>query len=179
MSSCYRTANNKFFKAPPRMADGRHFTDYRQNYALNNNVSTDNGVETSYEFRMFLTRNANKIIELNKKHSFLKNGVTDCKQPYEIGTMLPEKTKVRCDLAKCEVVDNYDNGIGQGRIYNTKPNACLAPFTSAPYELDNNQCLPVDDLAGYYTLNKADTVQRPAVVGGGDIGQGGDPNSVN
>ena len=26
--SCYRTTNNKFFTAPPRMADGRHFTDY-------------------------------------------------------------------------------------------------------------------------------------------------------
>ena len=73
MSACYRTANNKFFQAPPRMADGRHFTDYRQNYALNNNVSTDNSIDTSYDYRMFLTRNAGKIIDLNKKHSYLNN----------------------------------------------------------------------------------------------------------
>ena len=117
--SCYRTTNNKFFTAPPRMADGRHFTDYRPTFDLNNKIQNDNNIETSYDYRMFMSNNADRIMEVNRQHSQLKNGVNNCKQPYETGTMLPELNKVKCDLNKCEVVHNYDGGIGTGRIYNT------------------------------------------------------------
>ena len=70
-------------------------------------------------------------MEVNRQHSQLKNGVNNCKQPYETGTMLPELNKVKCDLNKCEVVHNYDGGIGTGRIYNTDNVAasnCLEVF---------------------------------------------------
>ena len=50
--SCYRTTNNKFFTAPPRMADGRHFTDYRPTFDLNNKIQEDNNIDTSYNYRM-------------------------------------------------------------------------------------------------------------------------------
>ena len=30
---CYKTSNNKYSDCPPRMADGRHFTDFRPNCA--------------------------------------------------------------------------------------------------------------------------------------------------
>ena len=89
--SCYRTSNNKHFASPPRMADGRHFTDYRANYNLNNQIKTDNGVANSFEFKAFLCDNGNNIRELNKKHAFNKNGVKEFVPPYETGTMLPEK----------------------------------------------------------------------------------------
>ena len=49
---------------------------------------------------------------------------------------------------------NYDNGIGQGRMYNTKPNACLEPLKSAPQELKKNQCMPLDDLVNFYGLKQ-------------------------
>ena len=50
---------------------------------------------------MFMTNNADRIMEVNRQHSQLKNGVNNCKQPYETGTMLPELNKVKCDLNKC------------------------------------------------------------------------------
>ena len=154
MTNCYKTSNNKYFQAPPRMADGRHFTDYRPNFETNNNIETDNDVPTSHDYRMFLETNAEKIMELNKKHTYIKNGVFGCIKPNQIGTMLPEKTKVKCNLNKCEVVHNYDNGIGQGRMYNTKPNACLEPLKSAPLELQKNQCMPLNDLVNFYGLEQ-------------------------
>ena len=80
--SCYRTTNNKFFTAPPRMADGRHFTDYRPTFDLNNKIQNDNNIETSYDYRMFMSNNADRIMEVNRQHSQLKNGVNNCKQPY-------------------------------------------------------------------------------------------------
>ena len=61
MSSCFRTSNNFYASAPPRMADGRHFTDYRPNCHLNNRIQTENQVSNSYEYRMFLTRNASDL----------------------------------------------------------------------------------------------------------------------
>ena len=61
MSNCYKTSNNKYANAPPRMDDGRHFTDYRPNCFLNNRLQVDNNVPNSYEMRLFLTRNARFI----------------------------------------------------------------------------------------------------------------------
>ena len=43
---------------PPRMSDGRHFTDFRPNCTINNMLRVQNKVANSYEYRMFLTRNA-------------------------------------------------------------------------------------------------------------------------
>ena len=180
--SCYRTSNNKHFTAPPRMADGRHFTDYRPTFDVNNQIQNDNQVEKSYDYRMLLTNNAEQIMELNRKQSFLMNGVTNCKQPYETGTMLPELNKVRCDMNKCEVVHNYDGGIGTGRIYNTNEVAasnCLDGLNHPAGEYPGSQCAPMDDLATYYPLNaNGRQASRVASPGGGNIAQGGDPNVV-
>ena len=44
MNSCYKTSNNKYFKCPPRMDDGRHFTDYRPNCHVNNLVRANNKI---------------------------------------------------------------------------------------------------------------------------------------
>jgi hypothetical protein len=180
--NCYKTTNNKHFTAPPRMADGRHFTDYRPTFDLNTKIQNDNNVDTSYNYRMLLTNNAEQIMELNRKQSFLMNGVSNCKQPYETGTMLPELNKVRCDVHKCEVVHNYDGGIGTGRIYNTNDVAasnCLDGLRQPAEEAPGAQCAPMDDLATYYPLNSnAEGANRVAVPGGGNIAMGGDPNVV-
>ena len=86
---CYRTSNNKYFQAPPRMDDSRHFTDYRPDCHVNNLIKNDNKVFNSYEYRLFLTRNAEKLMDANRQYAFLKNGVSECKMPYNQGTMLP------------------------------------------------------------------------------------------
>ena len=180
--NCYRTTNNKHYTAPPRMADGRHFTDYRPTFDLNNKIQNDNNISSSYDYRMFMTNNAEKIIEVNKQHSHLKNGVSNCKQPYEVGTMLPELNKVKCDIHKCEVVHNYDGGIGTGRIYNTEEvpaSNCLDGISQPAGELPGAQCAPLSDLATYFPLNPDhEAALRAAVPGAGNIAQGGDPNVV-
>ena len=32
-------------------------------------------------------------MDVNKKHSFIMNGNTECVEPFEVGTMLPEAQK--------------------------------------------------------------------------------------
>ena len=143
MSSCYRTNDNKYSNAPPRMADGRHFTDYRPNCFLNNRIQVENKIPNSYDMRLFLTRNAEKLMDLNKKHSYVLNGNFECKQPYNQGTMYPEESKVRCNSHTCNVTHNYDNGVGLGRSYaDGELPECLRSFNSPAMKLNNNQCAP-------------------------------------
>ena len=46
--NCYRTSNNKYFTAPPRMADARHFTDYRENTKVNTALQKEFESDNSY-----------------------------------------------------------------------------------------------------------------------------------
>ena len=107
-TTCYRTANNKHFNAPPRMADGRNFTDYRDSFVVNNLVISDNknSVSNSYDYRMFLQQNASQIMERNWEQAYLKNGVFNCSQPFETGTMLPEQVMQSCDAHRCDFTEN-------------------------------------------------------------------------
>lgn len=165
MSSCFRTSNNFYASAPPRMADGRHFTDYRPNCHLNNRIQTENQVSNSYEYRMFLTRNADDLMELNRKESYLLNGSYECKPPYEAGTMLPESDKVVCNRSTCNVVHNFDDGLGRGRDYGEA--TCLASFQAPQMKLDGNQCRPESHLDGHQTKQFV-SPQVQAYFGAGD-----------
>tara|TARA_Y100001970_G_C14216765_1_gene850138 strand:+ start:600 stop:1133 length:534 start_codon:yes stop_codon:yes gene_type:complete len=118
---CLKTSNNKYLNSPALMADGRNFTDYRQSGVVNNLLRTKSNSFNSHEYRMFLTRNAKQIIDLNRNMAFERNRVGPCMEPYNIGTMLPEETKINCDRHGCLVSVNDRAGIGQGRQYNSFP----------------------------------------------------------
>ena len=53
MSDCFKTSDNKHFGCPPRMADGRHFTDYRPSCHINNIIRTGNNVMNSFRVEHF------------------------------------------------------------------------------------------------------------------------------
>ena len=139
MSKCYKTSNNKYFNSPPFMADGRGFTDYRPNCLLNNNLQLDSNSLNSYDYKLFLTRNAEKIINMNRQQSYIINGQYECKQPYYDGTMLPEQYMQSCGLDSCEVKHNFKDGVGLGRNYKGN-NKCVRGVKENPLNLDENVC---------------------------------------
>jgi len=116
-NTCYKTSDNKFFDCPPKMSDGRHFTDYRPNCHLNNNLRTNNKLVNSFEYRRFLQNRGMDLMKINQSIAYEQNGCATCKEPYHQNTMLPEQTKLYCDKNGCkkEVVDK--NGLGEGRCY--------------------------------------------------------------
>ena len=71
---CDKTSNNKYFNCPPRMADGRHFTDYRPDSYSNNLVRMSNNIIGSYEYRQYLINNAGKLMQDNRLYANEKNG---------------------------------------------------------------------------------------------------------
>tara|TARA_Y100000590_G_C15659640_1_gene992060 strand:- start:1009 stop:1365 length:357 start_codon:yes stop_codon:yes gene_type:complete len=113
--------NNKYLDCPSRMDDGRHFTEYRSSCFLNNYTRFNNDIRNSYQYRLFLTRNAEKIMEQNKKLACDNQCCKDCNGQ----TMLPEESMVECNEFTCNVKANNPNGLGQGRNYgNDKAKSC-------------------------------------------------------
>tara|TARA_B100000795_G_C22799151_1_gene440897 strand:- start:456 stop:830 length:375 start_codon:yes stop_codon:yes gene_type:complete len=120
MSCC--SAKNPENTCPVKMSDGRSMTDYRPkcmvNYEILNNLTNNNITKSSYESRMYLQHNAEKIIEQQRQFSI--NNLTPCapcKRPFtDSGTMYPEKYIVTCDSVSCNTKEFNSNGLGQGRI---------------------------------------------------------------
>lgn len=182
-SQCYKTSNNKHFSCPPRMDDARHFTDYRPNCYVNNIIRANNKLMNSFEYRKFLTDNANKLMEMNRTYACQKNCCGPCKQPYDDGTMMPEQTITNCNKHTCDVGVNNINGLGQGRNYGSpESRGCNSWPNGMPVSQPYNCCADNKDLFNYYddVQQKAQgSFSRYTEPGGGVVFQGGDPKAYN
>ncbi len=74
---CFRNPNYR--KCPPRMADGRHFTNYEANNTLNSKVRYENNLVTGSDYRSYLTKNAVKLMNMNSQEAWAANGCGPCK----------------------------------------------------------------------------------------------------
>lgn len=176
MSTCYKTSDNKYFDCPPRMSDGRHFTDYRPNCEMNSVVKMDNKISNSFEYRNFLQQNASLILDINRKHACQKNccGPT-CQEAFLNSTMLPEQYKVNCDNHTCTRVLNDPKGLGDGRVYYTTPESCEGLPASWPQSGEKNTCVsPFDNFSTFGSNEPEVSLGRLTVPGGGKAMTGGD-----
>lgn len=120
-SSC--SAPNPTEMCPSRMSDGRAFTDYRPrcmvNAELYQMVSENNMVQSSYESRMYLQHNAQRVMERERAKAVERMiPCAPCKRPFtDPGTMEPERYVVRCDGVTCSRTEVNPAGIGDGRNY--------------------------------------------------------------
>ena len=180
MTSCYKTSNNKYFKCPPRMSDGRHFTDYRLSCGVNNLIENNQHITSSYQYRQHLTHNATKLMDLNRTYACQKNCCSPCKTPYGKGTMLDENTNTICSKNSCVVTRSSSNGLGQGRNY--QKNSSVLP-KKKPIKQPYNCCAKNNNLFNYYnhidSKVQGETIPRKTVPSGGIAMGGGDPDAFN
>lgn len=121
MSQC--SENNPMASCPSKMSDGRAFTDYRPRCLVNadllDNVSKNNMILSSYESRMYLQQNADKVMEDERNKSIERLApCAPCKRPNtDSGTMHPERYIVRCDATSCTRTEVNPTGLGDGRKY--------------------------------------------------------------
>lgn len=171
---CVRTSDSKFFNCPPRMSDGRHFTDFRPRCVMNTVQNNTN----SYEHRQYLIHNAETLMNTMREQAYKENVCGPCVEPFKQGTMLPEQSTVECNANFCKVSNANPAGLGQGRSYNgagyTSPQeqAFLAKREAENRRLmqaNPNCCVPYSDDIQYYPLdgNVAEEFERFAVPGGG------------
>tara|TARA_B110001469_G_C9620223_1_gene309043 strand:- start:1063 stop:1449 length:387 start_codon:yes stop_codon:yes gene_type:complete len=89
---------------PAIMQDGRLYTDYKSSCIMN---GPSLGM-TSFEYRNYLTRNADKIIKNNTK---IVNEMAECGQCSDYSVFPPYET-LNCNTDKCiQNIQNYD-GLG-------------------------------------------------------------------
>lgn len=180
-AGCYKTTNNKYFNCPPRMDDGRHFTDYRPSCDVNNLMIANNSVFSSFDYRMYLMENAEKLMDLNRVYATQKNACGPCLEPYNIGTMLPEQHTVQCDAKTCKNSKTILNGLGQGRKY-TDTDDCGKDW-NWPKKVPSTSCAQRQDLFDYYdnstTLKSAVDFPRFTTPSSGLPMTGGDFSLYN
>ncbi len=173
--SCTKPTDNKKFNCPPRMSDGRHFTDYRSRCALNTsaafsivesdkkgNIKTGKGIvktppSNSFDLRQYLIQNGEKIMDMNRERAFQRNMCGPC--TLNPSTMLPEQTQIQCDQNSCKVTLNDPTGLGQGRFYNTFHTPSEDVFDKRRQEREPSSCCTssFDDFQYYPIDGKIDT----------------------
>lgn len=75
--TCYKnngnTLNNIYTELPAIMNDQRIFTSYDPNYEANEEYMKNNNIHSNYEYRQYLTKHADEIMEENRR-----NACNDC-----------------------------------------------------------------------------------------------------
>jgi hypothetical protein len=162
--SCQKSSDNKFFDCPPRMSDGRHFTDYRPSCDANLNVKKSNGINNSYDYRVFLTQNAEKIMAQNRAD--ISNSVL-CSM-CDDNTVPPPSIVQVCNEQKCTFQPGSLHGIGL--VIKNENNPVKCNNVTAP---KNNVCYSRQDQESYLPKN-GNLPQRFASPGFGTPYTGGD-----
>ena len=76
--TCYSASNNIHFGFPPIMSDGRNYSQWQPGAVINKEIKAQANIQSNWEYRKYLTENANSIIEHNQLSSCNECG--DC--PY-------------------------------------------------------------------------------------------------
>jgi hypothetical protein len=58
--------NNRFPNFPPIMADGRNFAKWQPGAVINQQIRNDNNIKSNWQYRQYLTTNADSIIKSNQ-----------------------------------------------------------------------------------------------------------------
>lgn len=169
---CERPSNNQYFNCPPRMADGRHFTDYRPRCAQQFPRTPKDGGASAYDQRMHLMRNAEDLILQNAAMAYLQNRCGPCVEPYDEGTMLPEHEKQTCNARTCSFAISNPYGLGLGRNFGGDDAAARAAFLAEKakettfFQQSAPCCGTLQDDLLYYPL---EGLGRSSVPGGAPL----------
>ena len=75
-ATCYSGSNNIHFNHPPIMSDGRTFSNYLPITEVNNRIKKTARITSNNQYRQYLIKHADKIIETNQFRSC--NNVLAC-----------------------------------------------------------------------------------------------------
>ena len=84
------------------------------NSELMTDVSNNNMIKSSYESRVFLQENAEKLMERNRLTVLERLApCAQCNRPFDDpGTMYPERYVVKCTPTSCEKIEVNKYGLG-------------------------------------------------------------------
>lgn len=108
----YKT-NNKYPIFPPLMADGRSvISSWDTEAVLNSQIRKNNDIHTNWDYRQYLTKNANKLMEYNFNetandtgHTFLPESKNTNNSPLLYGSIYEKPTST--DMNNSDLKNNY------------------------------------------------------------------------
>jgi hypothetical protein len=80
-ATCYSGSNNIHFDYPPLMNDGRAYAGFLQDSVVNEKILQQNNIETNFQYRQFLTQNADTLIRSNQLEACTQCGNAQVWQP--------------------------------------------------------------------------------------------------
>lgn len=63
--TCYSGSNNIHFNFPPIMSDSRNFSSWQPEAVVNKRIQQQENIQTSWQYRQFLTNNGREIMKYN------------------------------------------------------------------------------------------------------------------
>jgi hypothetical protein len=66
---CYSGSNNIHFNSPPMMADGSLWTCWQPEAVINERIRNQENIQSNWQYRQFLTKNAVKIMNYDKEEA--------------------------------------------------------------------------------------------------------------
>ena len=159
-TGCVRPSNNKYNQCPPRMADGRLFTDYRPRCDINFVYPPRDQYLDSYSYRQFLIKNTDTILQQHRQAAYDVAACGPCVEPYNVGTMLPEQSVQTCNKSTCKFDVADPAGLGLGRNYGNTNAGAAERFQAAKaaenaslFKEHENCCMKPKDAALFYPID--------------------------
>lgn len=117
-TGCTRETNNNNFNCPVK-GDYKLFTDWRPRCATQYYDMIQNKLPSSLDYRMYLTHNADQLMEANALNAYLKSRCGPCEDnpSWDDGTMLREFDSQTCNSRTCSFRVNDPWGLGRQRKY--------------------------------------------------------------
>jgi len=85
--SCNGASNNIHFDFPPIMNDGRNFATWQPGAVINNTIRKEQNIKSNWDYRLYLTNNADSIIKTNKINAC--NECSACPGVYNTAQVVP------------------------------------------------------------------------------------------
>jgi hypothetical protein len=101
-----------------RMADGRQFTNWTPNCILYWNQKDIGQMNSSYDQRIFMINNAEKLMQ-DQRNTLPGGTCVPCFTNNEQGTVLPELESQMCNSKFCQFSTVNDSGVGLGRNFSS------------------------------------------------------------
>jgi len=72
---CYSGSNNTNFNFPPIMNDGRNYSSWQPEAAVNERIQQKEGIQSNWNYRQYLQNNASQIMNYNTNESCYELGL--------------------------------------------------------------------------------------------------------
>lgn len=66
---CYSGSNNIYFNFPPIMQDGRNYSSWQADAAVNQRIQAKEGIKSNWAYRQYLQNNGTQIMNYNTQEA--------------------------------------------------------------------------------------------------------------